>query len=230
MVCLVVNRARRSEVTDDAPPRAVCYTGSRVRKTTTVGVAAVLGAMVVCASAGRALACTCPGSPPPAELVPATSFAAADAVFEGRVMEVASSGAGLEVTLEVVQHWKGIESERATVRTASAGCGVPFSEETSWLVYARRDGEAWTTDLCAGTRRIEDAAAALAELGAGVVPVDITDDDEVEEPAQSTAPRRGGCASCAVGSSSDRHAGGVAVALAVLAFALRRRRAGGQLL
>lgn len=157
-----------------------------------------------------------------------TAFSQADAVFEGRVLEVeraADPSAPLRVTLEVVQQWKGVESERVVVETPSnsAMCGVAFEPSTSWLVYAAGEGEVRTVSLCSRTARIEDASEDLAELGAGVVPVEITADDEVEPPAARRRPARGGCASCsASASASERRA--VAIALLALAALLARRR------
>lgn len=197
---------------------------------------ALLGAVVAAISTQPGVAsaqgCSCPdGQPVAAAFVAAAAFADSDGVFEGRVQEVTPDGATVRVTLEVVQHWKGVESERAVVETSAAGCGVPFTEETSWLVYARRRAEGWTTDLCTGTRRIEDAGEALAALGAGVVPVDLTDEDDVEEPsAQERSarprPRRGGCASCAVGARQDARPPMLASLVVSLgALAVRRRPA-----
>jgi hypothetical protein len=213
------------------PGGRICYVWRVRSSTSALALSGLLSGLVLTSAAARAQACACPGAPSPAELVPATSFAAADAVFEGRVREVSTEGDGLRVTFEVVQHWKGMEAERAVVQTRSAACGVPFTEETSWLVYARRAGHAWTTDLCAGTRRVEDASAALAELGAGVVPVDITEDDEVERPAERDRPQRAGCASCTVGAGELGGGGGVGILLVLATtWIRRRRRSAGQLL
>ncbi|MCZ7683547.1 MAG: hypothetical protein M5U28_34125 [Sandaracinaceae bacterium] len=132
----------------------------------------------------------------------------------------------MRVTMEVVQHWKGVESERVVVQTAadSAMCGVAFQPETSWLVYATREGEALRAGLCSRTARIEEAAEDLAELGAGVVPVDVGEDDEVEEPASRERPARGGCASCAVARRDVDPPALAAALLAVLALLARRQR------
>ena len=133
-------------------------------------------------------------------------------VFEGRVLEVRSaadpSGANV-VRFEVVQHWKGVESEAIEVETgtSSAACGIAFEPGTSWLVYANADAGALRTGLCDRTQRIEDAAEDLATLGAGVGPVEIGEGDEVEEPAPREGPARGGCGSCA---SAARGAAGPA--------------------
>ncbi|MFK7984579.1 MAG: hypothetical protein AB8I08_01000 [Sandaracinaceae bacterium] len=144
------------------------------------------------------------------------------AVFEGRVRSVEAVPSGFRVTLEVVQQWKGIESEEAVVFTASnsAACGVAFEPETSWLIYADRHPDGWQTGLCSRTRRIEDAEADLVALGAGVVPVEIGPDDEVEPPRSPPA-TQAGCASCTV--SSPRGHGGL-LWLVPLLFVWRRWR------
>ncbi len=188
---------------------------------------AVTGLCVVLASmlgAERASACSC------MEMDVATAVERADAVFEGRVVEVvrgADPSLPVRVRLEVVQQWKGVDDEHVTVETAadSAACGVAFEEDTSWLVYATRADGVLRTGLCSRTKRIEDADEDRAELGAGVVPVDVSESDGVEEPAHEP-PARGGCASCAV---TTRSRPGplrtLAIGLAVAALVLRRRRA-----
>ncbi len=184
--------------------------------TTTLRIAALA---LVWAAASPAHACSCLSIDVP------TAFGRADAVFEGRVLEV-ERGEGptgsLRVTMEVVQQWKGIESERVIVETAAdpGMCGVAFVPDTSWLVYAVREGGTMTTTLCSRTALVLDAEEDLAELGAGVVPVDIDDDDEVEEPRER--PARGGCASCAVAPREPAPLAPLSAAL-VLALAVARR-------
>lgn len=156
-----------------------------------------------------------------------TAFGQADAVFEGRVLEIERSGGALRATLAVVQHWKGIESERVVVETAgdSAACGVAFEAQTSWLVYAEREGDRLRASLCSRTARIEGAQEDVAELGAGVVPVDIGPSDGVEEEEPDEPPARGGCASCSASSGKlDRGAVAASIALGLL-LATRRLRA-----
>ena len=175
--------------------------------------------------ASPTLACSC------VQVSPAQARDEHVAVFEGRVLQILAPAPGdpsgrRSVIFEVVQAWKGIESERATVSTAgsSAACGVAFEPETSWLVYADEGPDGLVTGLCSRTRRIEDAEEDLVALGAGVVPVDITEADEVEPPAEREAPARAGCASCAV---ADRRAPPLAAVLGVgllVGLVLGRRR------
>jgi hypothetical protein len=152
------------------------------------------------------------------EVPPANALAEHDAVFEGRVISVERRDGQLIAELEVVQHWKGMERERASVRTAesSAACGVSFEVDTSWLIYADREGDVLSTGICSRTRRIEDAEEDIAALGAAVVPIEIGPDDEVEEPDEP--PARGGCGSC---SASSRRTPSWLVLFALLA--VRRR-------
>ena len=170
-----------------------------------------------------ASACSC------IQVSPTRSLEEHDAVFEGRVVEIERpddpATGRVRVTMAVVQHWKGIESERVVVTTAGmeSMCGVSFAPDTSWLVYADLEGDGFTTGLCSRTRRIEEAEEDLAELGAGVVPVDITEDDEVEAPLEDEPPARGGCASCTVGAPGVTRLGPIA-ALLVLVIGARRRR------
>ena len=81
-----------------------------------------------------------------------------------------------------------------------------------------------TVSLCSRTARIEDASEDLAELGAGVVPVDVGEGDEVEDEAPRERPARGGCASCAaIDRRSELPAGALAL-LALSAVIARRAR------
>ncbi|MCB9594992.1 MAG: hypothetical protein H6719_19905 [Sandaracinaceae bacterium] len=175
---------------------------------------------------GVASACSC------VEVSAEGAFDASGAVFEGRVVEVRRpddpSGA-LVAVMEVVQHWKGITTERVEVSTpaASSMCGISFEPETSWLVYADPVGDVFTTGLCARTRRIEDAEEDIAFLGAGVVPVEVTDEDEVEPEAADEPPARGGCASCATAPSGPSGVALLAIALGVLVTRRSRTGRGG---
>jgi hypothetical protein len=185
-------------------------------------LSATLATLAVLLAADPARACSC------MEVDVPTAFGQVDAVFEGRVLEIDRSGGSLRVTLAVVQHWKGIGTERVVVETAadSAACGVAFEVETSWLVYAEREGELLRASLCSRTARIEEAQADLAELGAGVVPVEIGPSDGVEEEEPDEPPARGGCASCSTSKSGALDRGAIAASIGLgLVVATRRRRA-----
>jgi len=181
-------------------------------------LASIVGLLAL--APGRADACSC------VALTAEEAFEGHDAVFEGRVLEVRRSddptGATVAV-LEVVQHWKGIESERVEVSTAAQDsmCGIAFEVDTSWLIYAERAGDALTTGLCARTRRMSAADEDRAFLGAGVVPVEVTEEDEVEPPAADEPPARGGCGSCAAAPS--RSVAGPGLLLAALGLWITRR-------
>ncbi|MCC6873948.1 MAG: hypothetical protein IT378_06500 [Sandaracinaceae bacterium] len=165
-----------------------------------------------------AVACTC------ADRTVEQTFAAADAVFEGRVISVEASASGLRATLAVVQTWKGADHERVRVLTPAgeALCGVSFAPQTSWLVYANElPGGELETGICLRTRPIEEAAIDVAVFGAGVVPVDVGPEDEVE-PRPTEPPARGGCASCSAAGRRSR--GGWPGALVLAGLALGRRR------
>ncbi len=186
-----------------------------------VRLSATLASLALLLAADPARACSC------MEIDVQGAVAQADAVFEGRVLAIEREGGTVRATLAVVQQWKGVESERVVVETAadSAACGVAFAAETSWLVYAEREGDRLRAGLCSRTARIEDAEEDVRALGAGVVPVDIGPGDGVEEEEPDEPPARGGCASCSASSAAlDRS--GVAASLALgLLLAKRRLRA-----
>ncbi|MBX3275435.1 MAG: hypothetical protein KF729_34540 [Sandaracinaceae bacterium] len=189
-------------------------------RTPTLWAALSMISVLAALAPARAAACSCMA------ITALQAYEGHTVVFEGRVLEVRSaadpSGANV-VRFEVVQHWKGVETEAIEVETgtSSAACGIAFEPGTSWLVYANDDAGVLRTGLCGRTQRIEDAAEDLATLGAGVVPVEVGDADEVEGPATREPPARGGCGSCA--SASRGASGPTWLALAAALFAARRR-------
>lgn len=121
---------------------------------------------------GTARACTCVVPPPPEE-----ALADADAVFLGKVAQIASARpdenrlARVRVTFVVRESWKGVGSVYTDVYTArdGASCGFGFRKEETYLVYAYTDGRTLRTNLCTRTRVLDQAAPDLAALGDGTV-------------------------------------------------------------
>lgn len=178
-------------------------------------VLGLIAGIVALVTPNPSFACKC--APPPG--VP-DALREATAVFEGRVTQQSAQDLELEVTLNVVQAWKGVQTETIRVRTRadSAACGVPFATGESYLVYATQraagnSGTALEVLRCGRTRAASEAAEDYARLGIGVVPV------SPREPAGSGAPAKkphepsaaaasassqqldpaaGGCASCAL--------------------------------
>lgn len=187
-----------------------------------VGSAAVMTTVLLVLAPRVAHACSCMAQ------TAEEAFQGHAAVFEGRIVEVRTGSDGARVAVvDVVQHWKGIEAERVEVSTpaSSAACGVEFEPETSWLIYAQAAGDAWTTGLCDRTQRMSDSAEDLAFLGAGVVPVEVTEEDEVEPAEQDDEPpARGGCGSCAARPGSSYLGAGLLFAMGLLALRGRRTR------
>lgn len=121
-------------------------------------------------------ACSCVASPngsPPCE-----SLWASDAVFVGRVLSV-TTVPDLEadlrtpawarfrhsVTFDVTDVFNGAVRSRTDVLTdtSSSSCGYPFDQGHEYLVHASlSSGGRLETDLCAGTRPIEQASEAVA--------------------------------------------------------------------
>jgi hypothetical protein len=188
----------------------------------------------------RAHACTC------AQRSLEQQIAGAAAIFEARVAAIepidpAVGGGPLRVRLEVVQTWRGANSERVEVRTQSsdAACGYAFEIGRSYLVYADEAEGTLHVGLCSATKPMEEADGDRELLGSGSIPVDIADQPEVhdgtDEGARAStrggtgavAPRGGGCASCAIG-APDRGRAAIASAwisvLAGILFARRRNR------
>lgn len=118
-------------------------------------------------------ACSCVPPPPPDEALEASS-----AVFAGIVLDVEDhsiigdnsiSFRNLTVTILVTRHWKGVYTPTVQVTTEStgAGCGYPFQEGSSYLVYA--NGKDLFVTSCSRTRPLRNARDDLDVLGRGTL-------------------------------------------------------------
>ena len=104
------------------------------------------GALVaLIGSANAALACKC------AVTSREAAMSAAAVVFQGQVVNVATSGGSQVTTMRVTRAIKGVSSG-ATVkvrsRTASAACGYDFRGKRSVLVGGERAGGAISARRC----------------------------------------------------------------------------------
>lgn len=97
----------------------------------------------------------------------------ADAVFLGKVTTIEELDIQREVTLEVQEAWKGVETETIRIYTGynSGDCGLPIVIGESYLFYAtdRSEGEErfLTSTICSRTAPEGNAAGDLKELGLG---------------------------------------------------------------
>ncbi|BCB02068.1 hypothetical protein [Bacillus sp. KH172YL63] len=92
----------------------------------------------------------------------------ADAVFEGKVMDVdAKRGVA---SVEVNRVWKGLKESNAYVYTNETSCGFMFREDQTYLFYAREQNGTLTVGACGGSVEIENANEAIAALGEGSPP------------------------------------------------------------
>lgn len=109
-------------------------------------------------------ACSClpPGSP-------SEELASHDAVFSGKVLDIKEKGEEIEVTVEVIEAWKGINSKETTIYTPSnsAACGVNFETNIEYIIYANNDNGEFHTNLCSRTAELAYAQEDVAELGEG---------------------------------------------------------------
>lgn len=117
---------------------------------------------------GAAEACSCLQPQGPAEEMKRSS-----AVFVGKVISIKDRETDadvfrlLEVRFSLSKSWKGDPKSEQVVFTSpnSAACGYPFSEGSSYLVYANSDGEnRLVTGLCTRTRKAEYAGSEIEEL------------------------------------------------------------------
>jgi hypothetical protein len=207
-------------------------------------VLGLIAGIIALATPNPSSACKC--APPPS--VP-DALREASAVFEGRVMQRTALDLEVEVTLNVVQAWKGVQTETIRVRTRaeSAACGVEFAPNESYLVYATQraadsSGTALEVLRCGRTRTAREAGEDYAQLGIGVVPVSPREPAAQAAPAskprsapsdptanQQVEPAAGGCASCALTATpagADAHAlGWLLLGAALVTWQRARRRA-----
>lgn len=161
----------------------------------------------------EARACTCAPPPPPAQ-----ELERVDAVFAGQVVEITEVSGGRPETVLVVRMavddvWKGDVVEVVEVRTNAQGgtCGYGFRAGRAELVYASvGDDGRFVTSMCDRTAPLDDAHADLAALG------------EPDEPRPGE--RTGGGDGWSPVALVAGAAGLAAVAVAALAWLVRRRR------
>ena len=112
---------------------------------------------------GFAFPCSCPEPPPPAE-----AYEEADAVFSGQVTNIVVDESGYyhEVTFQIIDVWKGEDSEEITVltETYSDACGYNFQINNEYLVYAYNYTWGVYTNICTRTNLLEYASEDLDYL------------------------------------------------------------------
>ena len=159
-----------------------------------------------------ALACSCVADPNAKE-----STKGYDAVFSGTIEEIRdpegqgkliSSGRTIFYTFDVDAVVKGDVSEKQVVGSAadSASCGYVFKDGSRYLVYADREGEKLTTQLCSFTREMQpneempfEATTFTDQDGGGeVASEDIRNPVRVEEGSWVAAAAVGAAAGFAV--------------------------------
>ncbi len=124
------------------------------------GVSLLLGALLVVAGlvvAAPAAACSCAGTPSSAE-----AFAAADAVFTGRLLSrelqhpdwpIVSSGDPALHVFAVDEVFKGVVHQEQGVVSADSGasCGLELAGGGPFVVFATGSEREYTAGLCSGT-------------------------------------------------------------------------------
>ena len=112
---------------------------------------------------GFAFPCSCLEPPPPAE-----AYEEADAVFSGQVTNIVVDESGYyhEVTFQIIDVWKGEDSEEMTVltETYSDACGYNFQINNEYLVYAYTYASGNYTNICTRTNLLEYASEDLDYL------------------------------------------------------------------
>ena len=191
----------------------------------------------------RAAACSC------MQQSPEDAAAAADAIFEGRVVTLEAPAEGdqstpVRVTVAVTQQWKGVDGEEVELTTAanSAMCGYNFELDQVYLIYAYEEDGALAVSLCSRTQPADQADEDRTHLGPGTTPVDPTvedpgmpgsadddgeadgtqDEDSEGSTVSAGASAQAGCASCRASGPSEGLPALLVPGL-LLGLALRRR-------
>lgn len=118
--------------------------------------------VLVCAEAARACGCE--------PLAAKESKKVSEAVFTATVIdshkEMSPDGEEWRVRLKVEEHWKGDPRDEEIIYTAGE-CMVKFAPGDRLLVFAALQAGRGRliTDVCRGTRPVEQSAEALTTLG-----------------------------------------------------------------
>ena len=99
-------------------------------------------------------------------------IAQSEFIFIGKVTKInrpiftLDSSDPIKVTLDVSKGFKGSFGDSIAVLTTqdSASCGYSFEENGEYLVYATSENGNLNTNLCTGTKRLDEANEDLAEL------------------------------------------------------------------
>ena len=97
-------------------------------------------------------------------------FKKSDAVFVGEVIEANDAGNFREARLRVEQSWKGVETSEVIVIAPRTIESAHYRAGERYLVFASLQNGKLFTANCSRTRRIDDAAEDLKQLGAGKKP------------------------------------------------------------
>lgn len=144
---------------------------------TALAILLLVGALVV--PSARVAACSC------AMATPAEAASRSDAVFAGRVLaerDVAGRDGGFGggstlYTFAVDGVAKGAVGERVEVLAGGDGnmCGMPFSREDRWLVFATLEEGTLTSGLCSGNVVLAEGDPVPLELAAPVATAEAPD-------------------------------------------------------
>lgn len=129
---------------------------------------AALALLASTVAARPAAACSCLPPPPPLDILRRSS-----SVFEGTITGLSLAGDYLYAEVQVGRRWKSPDVPTRIVATPSfggGGCGLEYRVGQTWLFYAQSDCGIEVVSLCTYARRIADAAADLAALGAPLAP------------------------------------------------------------
>jgi len=134
----------------------------------------LVGVWMLCASP-LAVQASCARIP-----TPESAFERSGAVFSGIVLSVKevnqsvvrSSADPVDVTFRVTEVWKGVDSDRVTVRTTAyvEGMVSRFEKGKSYIVYAENTSDGLRIGSCTRTAELAMAGDDLAALGKGTAP------------------------------------------------------------
>lgn len=99
-------------------------------------------------------------------------FEAANIVLRAHVVSVSNNThkGGYNIAVQVKESWKRSIEPYTTVHTLNSSCGVNFTPDRDYIIWAEKHHQTIRADKCLGALPVEEAAADLAYLGEGMPP------------------------------------------------------------
>lgn len=110
--------------------------------------------------------CMCAFLPGSVRYTAHKAFKTSDVVFTGEIIEIQKGSVRDEekIKFKVKSAWKKDVGETFVLKTYRRSCGFSVNVGDKYLVYAYKDGKAFTTGFCTRTKLLSKAAGDLKEF------------------------------------------------------------------